>query len=196
MSNIFKKIDDKQNMLLEYNKDSNIYSLLFDINNKKNKNVNLLLDNSIYNLLKQLNPEIIYDVDTIITEKNENIILFIFTEIGKELGLKQKYMFLHNIKENKENKENTIYFKTESIIKNELIEKQLLSNEILNKINSLQEIECKFANLTITLKENNIVNLHYLFNINLNENLPKHLENMIGLLMKKVFLNLKLFIEN
>lgn len=193
MSNIFKKIDDKQNMLLEYNKDSNIYSLLFDINNKNNKNVNLLLDNSIYNLLKQLNSEIIYDVDTIVTENNLNIILFIFTEIGKELGLKQKYMFLHNIKEHKEN---TIYFKTESITKNELIEKQLLSNEILNKINSLQEIECKFANLTITLKENNIVNLHYLFNINLNENLPKHLENMIGLLMKKVFLNLKIFIEN
>lgn len=193
MSNIFKKIDDKQNMLLEYNKNTNIYSLLFDINNKNNKNVNLLLDNSIYNLLKQLNPEIIYDVDTIVTEKNENIILFIFTEIGKELGLKQKYMFLHNIKEHKEN---TICFNTKSITKNELIEKQLLSNNILNKINSLQEIECKFANLTINLKENNIVNLHYLFNINLNEILPKHLENMIGLLMKKVFLNLKIFIEN
>ena len=193
MSNIFKKIDDKQNMLLEYNKDTNIYSLLFDVTNKNNKNVNLLLDNSIYNLLKQLNPEIIYDVDTIITENNENIILFIFTEIGKELGLKQKYMFLHNIKEHKEN---TIFFNTKSITKNELIKTQLLSNNLLNKVNSLQEVECKFANLTITFKENNIFNLHYLFNINLNENLPKHLENMIGLLMKKVFLNLKIFIEN
>ena len=93
-------------------------------------------------------------------------------------------MFLYNIKAYKEN---TIYFKTESITKNELIKKQLLSNNILNKVNSLQEIKCKFANLTINLKENNIVNLHYLFNINLNENLPKHLENMIGLLMKKYF---------
>ena len=33
--NNFKKICDKQDLLLEYNKETNIYSLIFTINNKK-----------------------------------------------------------------------------------------------------------------------------------------------------------------
>lgn len=192
MSQNFKKVCDKQNMLLEYNKESNIYSLLFDINNQKNTNISQLLNNDIYELLKKLNKEIIYDVVKIVEKDNENIILFIFQEIGKEAGLKQKYMFLNNRKLFENNK---IIFDTKSLSKQQLLQNNLLNDEILNKISNLQEVKCEFAKLTINTKEN-IINMHYIFKIIVEEDLPKYLENITGLLIKKIFLNLKLFIEN
>ena len=38
--------------------------------------------------------------------------------------------------------------------------------------------------------------LTYEFNIEFDENIPIYMENMFGLLMKKIFYNLKIFIEN
>lgn len=193
MTQNFKKICDKQNLLLEYNKDCNIYSLLFNIENKKNINIKKLLDKNIFHLLKTINTEIINDVIEIISDNNENIILFIFNEIGKEAGLKQKYMFLNNKKIFEENK---LIIKTKSVSKNELIKNNLLNENILQKLNSLQEINCEFATLNVNNINEYNLNIHYIFKIIIEDNLPKYLENILGLLMKKIFLNLKIFIES
>lgn len=192
MAQNFKKICDKQNVLLEFNKDSNIYSLLFDINNKKNIDIKELLDKNIFYLLKTINTEIIDDVVEIIKKDNENIILFIFKEIGKEAGLKQKYMFLNNIKIFDDNK---LIIKTKSVTKEELCKNNLLNNDVINKVNKLQEITCEFANLTVNNLNTQNLTIYYLFKIVMPDKLPKYLENIIGLLMKKIFLNLKIFIE-
>ena len=191
--NNFKKICDKQDLLLEYNKETNIYSLIFTINNKKNINVKQLLDDNIFKLLKTLNPEIIEEVIEIKTYENENIILFIFKEIGKEAGLKRKFMFLNNIKKFENNK---LVINTKSVKITELMNNNLLSKEILKKIDNLKEVNCEFATLNMIPSDNSNLNIHYIFKILLNENLQKYLENIIGLLMKKIFLNLKIFIEN
>lgn len=191
--NNFKKICDKQNLLLEYNKESNIYSLMFTINNKKNINIKHLLDDNIFKLLKTLNPEIIEEIIEIKTYENENIILFIFKEIGKEAGLKQKFMFLNNIKKFENNK---LVINTKSVKISELMNNNLLSKEILKKIDNLKEVNCEFATLTMNPSDNSNLNIYYIFKILLNENVPKYLENIIGLLMKKIFLNFKIFIEN
>lgn len=193
MEQNFKKICDKQNVLLEYNKDSNIYSLLFDINNKNNLDIKELLDKNIFSLLKTINTEIIDDVIEIIKKDNENIILFIFKEIGKEAGLKQKYMFLNNIKNFEQNK---LVIKTKSVTKQELLENNLLNNDVINRLNNLQEIICEFATLTVNNLDKSNLTIYYLFKIIIVDKLPKYLENIIGLLMKKIFLNLKIFIEN
>jgi hypothetical protein len=187
----FKKICDKENMLLEHNKEMDIYSLNFTMINN-NKNINNILDNNIYNLLKQINPEIIEDVVEIITNDDENIILFIFKEIGKEIGLKQKYMFLKNKKLIENNK---IIYETNSVNKDDLLENGILNREVFEKISNLQCCYCDFAKLTIIIGEKNLVNIHYLFKININENLPNYMTHMIGMIMKKIFFNLKLFIE-
>lgn len=187
----FKKVCDKENMLLEYNKEFEIYSLNFTITNN-NKNLNSILDNNIYNLLKQINPEIIEDVIEVISNDNDNIILFIFKEIGKEIGLKQKYMFLNNKKiiENQ-----TIIYETKSVNKEHLLENGMLNKDISEKISNLQTCNCEFAKLTITIGQNNLINIHYLFKIKIFEDLPNSMSHMIGMLMKKIFFNLKLFIE-
>lgn len=188
----FRKICDKENMLLEYNKETDIYSLIFNLDNNKNKDINNILNNNIYNLLKNINTEIIQDVIEIVSNENENIILFIFREIGKEIGLKQKYMFLNNIKKI-ENKK--IIYETKSLSKEHLLETGVLNKTILDKISNLQVCNCEFANLSINIKENNIVNIHYIFKINIYENLPNYMSNMIGMIMKKIFYNLKLYVE-
>ena len=192
MAQNFKKICDKQNILLEYNKIGDIYSLLFNIQNDKKINIKELLDGDIFKLLKTLNTEIIQDVIEIIKKDNENIILFIFNEIGKEAGLKQKYMFLNNIKIFEQNK---LIINTKSVTKEELIKNNFLNKNILEKTSKLQEINCEYAKLTINNIHEFNVNMHYIFKIIINENLPNYLENIIGLLMKKIFLNLKIFIE-
>ena len=143
--------------------------------------------------MKTLNPEIIEEVIEIKTYENENIILFIFKEIGKEAGLKQKFMFLNNIKKFENNK---LVINTKSVKITELMNNNLLSKEILKKIDNLKEVNCEFATLNMIPSDNSNLNIHYIFKILLNENLPKYLENIIGLLMKKIFLNFKIFIEN
>ena len=43
---------------------------------------------------------------------------------------------------------------------------------------------------------NSNIHLDYYFNIDIHEDLPNFARNLIGFIMKKVFLNLKSFIEN
>ena len=147
----FKKVCDKENILLEYNKELEIYSLNFNIVNN-NKNINSILDSNIYNLLKKINPEIIEEVIEIVSDNNENVILFIFKEIGKEIGLKQKYMFLNN-KQIIENKK--IIYETKSINKESLLENGMLNKDIFEKISKLQTCNCDFAKLTIIIESLN-----------------------------------------
>ena len=43
--------------------------------------------------------------------------------------------------------------------------------------------------------DNSDIKIHYLFKITQSETLPIYLENMVGLMMKKIFYNIKQFIE-
>ena len=62
------------------------------------------------------------------------------------------------------------------------------------KTHAAEKIDCKFAYLTIIPFKNKL-RLNYKFNIDIKEDLPIYLENIIGLLMKKIFYRLKVFIE-
>jgi hypothetical protein len=55
-------------------------------------------------------------------------------------------------------------------------------------------MDCKFAQLTIIPYQNKL-RLNYKFSIDMKEDLPIYLENMMGLMMKKIFYRLKVFIE-
>lgn len=195
MSNKFKLVCNKQDILLEHNNDTNIYSLIFNIENDNfdKKKLLKLLDSNIFILLKNLNSDTISDIIEIYNKDNENIILFILNNIAKDFGIKQKFMFLHNIK-NEEN--DKIIYNTKSVSKNYLLSNKLLSNNILDKILNLDEIVCEFATLSININELNNIKIYYLFKIILNDELPEILKHFIGLFMKKIFLNFKLHIMN
>ena len=63
-------------------------------------------------------------------------------------------------------------------------------------IENSEQVNSDISLLNITLEEDNKMNLTYEFNIEFDENIPIYMENMFGLLMKKIFYNLKIFIEN
>ena len=78
---------------------------------------------------------------------------------------------------------NTIYIKTYSIPYDGKIDAEPVTNEsgyfkITNDINT------------------NEVKVNYEFKMDINEELPIYMENIFGLMMKKIFINFKSFIEN
>ena len=55
-------------------------------------------------------------------------------------------------------------------------------------------LDCKFANTYVTIRDINI-DMKYNFLINMKEELPQYMENMVGLMMKKIFYNVKKFVD-
>ena len=64
--------------------------------------------------------------------------------------------------------------------------------EVYNKKYSL--LTCEFAKTIINIENSNI-NMKYNFKILTKEDLPSYMENIIGLMMKKIFYNLKNFVD-
>ena len=64
--------------------------------------------------------------------------------------------------------------------------------ELYNKKFSL--LNCEFAKTIIDIKGSNI-DMIYNFKILTKEDLPIYMENIIGLMMKKIFYNLKKFVD-
>ncbi len=171
----------KQNMPLKILKEENIYQLDFETSNK-NYNLDELMDFKIYNLIERLNEDIIEKIELIKQHSDTEIdLLFVFKRIGALVGMQQKYMYIktHRIKT-----DNLILFKSIDI-------NGSLSHPLIDKA---ERVICKFADLTI-IPYNNKLRINYKFNIDLCEDLPIYMENLIGLMMKKIFYNLKLFIE-
>jgi hypothetical protein len=179
-------ICNKQNLLLQVDKNTGIYSLEFQSENNK-FNFDELITFGIYNLMTKLNSDLIERIEIIKTySENEIDVLFVFKKIGAELGLAQKYMAM---KTRKRFVNNNIY---------------LTSNHIDYSKNNFQgqgygriePIICELSEIIIYNTHLSNLDLYYRFKINTYEDLPIYMENYIGLMMKKIFYNLKLFIDN
>lgn len=180
----------KGDMLLEKDNSTKEYQLTYSMFNLKKLNINEFLSFKIYDLLKTLNTELIEDIQIINTNGDSEInLLFIFQNITKELGLKQRAMFLNIVK--------TITFsnnnKHQVIFEAKTNDNQLINDfETYNKKYSL--LTCEFAKTIIDIENSNI-NMKYNFKILTKEDLPAYMENIIGLMMKKIFYNLKIFVD-
>ena len=177
----YQLVCGKQNIPLKILKEENIYQLDFEASNKK-YDINELMDFKIYNLIERLNEDIIEKIEIIKQHTDTEIdVLFVFKKIGAQVGMQKKYMYIktHRIKT-----DNLILFKSFDITDD-------ISHPLIDKA---ERVLCKFANLTI-IPYNNKVRINYKFNIDLCEDLPIYMENLIGLIMKKVFYNVKLFLE-
>lgn len=175
----YKCICNKQNMLLKYNRLEDIYNLTFSIENS-----NLYLQDiknfNIYNILYSLNKDIIENIELKLISENNAEVLFIFKKFGPTIGMPKKYMAVKTIQEIKDN---IIIFNSIGI-----------DSSIENFDINISKMICNFAILTINLLENKI-NVNYDFKINSNEDLPIYMEHFVGLMMKKIFYNLKTFAE-
>tara|TARA_Y100000996_G_scaffold20048_1_gene14797 strand:- start:6371 stop:6949 length:579 start_codon:yes stop_codon:yes gene_type:complete len=177
-----KIICNKDNIILKRNEDFDTFSMSFEI---KNKNINLtkIINLKLYTLLYELNKDVIEKVDILSETDKNSTVLLIFKQFGADLGISKKYMCLYT---EIEAKENTITMRS----KTANIEKNTLSG-----ISRCEEITCPYTDLYVTMKSETEASINYVFNMQMEDELPIYMENMIGMLMKKILLRVKEFIE-
>lgn len=209
-------ICDKGNMLLySYLKDNTkTYKLTFSMNNIDSTKINLtnFLSHNIYELLDKINPDLIEKI-YILKVYNDDAadILILLKHIAKEVGIKQKYIIFYT-KRTIDYQNNTIFFTNQDInLIDENLVKHYLDSIELDK-NKYEPILYKFGTIKISLtnintnilelsdenNRNKIVNTDFEthFQLIMKDELPIYMENLIGLMIKKIFYNLKVFIDN
>ena len=175
-----KLVCKKYNIYL-HKKDSSQFSLRLNITNPRIVIPNLI-NFDIYTLIANLNTDVLERIQTTkVYSENKVAILFIFKRFGAEIGISQKYM--HTLIERRyEN--NAIIFSSKSI-------------PLTQKISEKCESVCSDnASLIVDTKNQHDIKIIYNFHMDLQEDLPIYMENIAGLLMKKIFVRLKEFIEN
>jgi hypothetical protein len=204
-----KLVCDKGEMILssyliENNK---TYKLSFSLNNIDSSKISLqnLLSHNIYELLDTINPELIEKIKILkIYNEDSADVLIVLKHIAKEAGIKQKYI-LFNTQRKIDIVKNTVFFTNKDIY---LIDKTLAKHYIdtinLDR-NKYEALIYNFGTIEITLTNtnitdliggkniNNIVNTNFEthFQLIMNDELPIYMENIIGLMIKKIFHNLK-----
>lgn len=208
---------NKGNMLLEsYKKNSKkAYLLKYDFNNLHPNKVNIkaLLGFGTYELLEKINPDLIEKIIILnVLNENEADICIFLKHIAKEIGIKQKYILFKSTRGiNNNNGSIVFYNKDLSLINNEVKEKYLKQLQ-LDK-NKYEPLIFNYGKTNININNldfnelskldnnenfNNMLNINFEvdFQILISDDLPIYMENLIGLMLKKIFYNLKQFIDN
>ena len=203
---------NKGDMLLNsYLKDNiKTYKLSFSINNIDSSKLNLtnFLSHNIWKLLDKINPDLIEKIDILKIYNDDTAdILLILKHIAKEVGIKQKYIIFYT-KRIIDYENNIVFFTNQDInLIDENLVRQYLELINLDK-NKYEYILYKFGTIKISLKNMNISELYNEnnnkkiintdfetdFQLIIKDNLPIYMENLIGLIVKKIFYNLKVFI--
>ena len=194
----FKTICVKEKMHLKREKNNNIYLLQFLA---ENKNINLytMINLDIYNLMFTLNKDNFEKIEMrgIVSStlssgsgsgsgsENKNVnevnVIFLFKPFASDLGIKPKYMYVRVSEVCEPNK------KTYNCVDVDYPNPEELKNydKVVNTISSM----------VVNFESYHKINISYIFKLDLSHSLPIYMENIMGLIMKKVFLNLKQFIE-
>lgn len=172
---------------------TNKYKINFSIKNE----VQFSLENNFknvkfYSFLFSINKDLIESFE-IINQSDNSIDFFILLKpIGKQMGINQKYLLL-NVETSKS--EDDIFIINGKTQENVLIKTHVTKLPIFKK--DLEQVVCRYLNLSMYEKEKCInLNLEYEINADGGDDFPIFLKNMFGSMIKNMFLQLKLFIEN
>ena len=185
----FKTICFKEKMHLKREKSNNIYLLQFIA---ENGNINLynMINLDIYNMMFTLNKDnfekIELDNITIISSSRDKVInevnvLFIFKPFAADLGIKPKYMYVKVTEVCESTK------KTYNCVD--------IDYPIPEELKNYDKVVNALSSMVVNFESCHKINISYIFKLDLSHSLPIYMENIMGLIMKKVFLNLKQFIE-
>ena len=170
----------KHDMLLEKKKGADIFYLRFSSQNKGLK-IRNVINFKLYDLIATLNKDVIERAETGNEIPGKSIdVLFVFKPFGTELGIAQKYMFFRTVIE--EDGDNII-MTSQSI-------------PYPGGIHKCEAITSNYAQLNVIGKASSAVDVGYIFHMEMTDDLPTYMENIAGLLMKKMFYRVKQFIEN
>ena len=177
----FKTICTKEQVYLKREKSCNIFLLQFNLENKK-KNLHDMINLNMYDLLFNLNKA---NFEKIEIKKwispNEIEVLFLFKPFGKELGIKPKYMYIRTIANITNEKH--IYTSVD------------IDYPYAEEVQNYEKVKNIISTMIINFESNHKININYIFKFELAHTLPIYMENILGLIMKKMFLHLKQFIE-
>jgi hypothetical protein len=201
------------------------YSLKFTLDklNPEKVNVKSLLEPSIYELLEKINPDLIEKIAILnIISECENDVAILLKPIAREIGIKQKYI-LFRTSRTIDFYNNTVTFINNDIsqidkalhqeyltylnIDNNKYEPMIfnygktviaITNLYKNSLKELFYRETQYQHQN--LNQNKDLSLDIDFNIDfqllIKDSLPIYMENIVGLMFKKLFYNLKQFINN
>ena len=177
----FKTVCLKERVFLKREKSCNIFSLQLNVENI-NKNLHDIVNLNMYNLIFRLNTD---NFEKIEVKKwispTEVEILFLFKPFGKELGIKPKYMYVKTIQQITNEKH--VYTSFDIDYPN------------LEELRNYEKVRNTISTMVVNFESNFRINISYIFKLELTNSLPIYMENILGLIMKKMFLNLKNFIE-
>ena len=178
----FKSVCLKENVHLKREKNIDLYLLQFYLENK-NRNLCDIINLNMYSLLYTLNKD---NFEKIEIKKwlsdHEVEVLFLFKPFGKELGIKPKYMYIKSVEKIENGKK--IYTGYDIEYPN------------LSEITGYEKVNTSISNMIVNFESNHKVNINYVFKLDLSHSLPIYMENILGLIMKKMFIHLKKFIES
>ena len=136
----------------------------------------------MYNLIFRLNTD---NFEKIEVKKwispTEVEILFLFKPFGKELGIKPKYMYVKTIQQITNEKH--IYTSFDIDYPN------------IEELSKYEKVKNTISTMVVNFESDCRINISYIFKLELTNSLPIYMENILVLIMKKMFLNLKNFIE-
>ena len=188
--------------------DNKAFQLSYDFNKLNHQKVNIesLLSPSIYELLEKINPDLIEKIHILNILNDDQADIFILTKhITKDIGIKQKYILFRTSRTINPN-DNTICFINQdmSLINDELKSKYL--NQLKVNTNVCEPLIFNYGKTLIRVKNSNLndldtnteIDLNFIidFQLLVSDDLPIHMENFTGLMFKKIFHNLKVFIDN
>ena len=177
----FKTVCLKERVFLKREKSCNIFSLQLNVENI-NKNLHDIVNLNMYNLIFRLNTD---NFEKIEVKKwispTEVEILFLFKPFGKELGIKPKYMYIKTIQQITNEKH--VYTSFDIDYPN------------LEELRNYEKVRNTISTMVVNFESDFRINISYIFKFELVNSLPIYMENILGLIMKKMFLNLKNFIE-
>lgn len=191
------------------------YELEYNLKNLDPNKVNIksLFCFELFELLEKVNPDLIEKIIILnVLNPNETDICILLKHIAKEIGIKQKYILFRTTRGiNHINGSIVFYNKDLSLINSEVKEKYMKQLQ-LDK-NNYEALLFNYGKTTIYLNNldfnelskldnnenfnNNLnINFDFDFQILISDDLPLYMENLIGLMFKKIFYNLKQFIDN
>ena len=209
-----KLICDKGNILLSEIKipssNNKAYNLQFEFNklNTSKVNVDSLLSTSIYDLIEKVNTDLIEKIYVLDSINNyETDICILLKPIAKEVGIKQKYVLFRTTKYSNNLNSNITFYNKDLIYEHKHLIDNYLKSINLNT-EKYEPMTFNFGKTTISFnKEQSIIgdnNVDKLidvkfsidFKLTIEDDLPIYMNNLIGLMFKKMFYNLKVFITN
>jgi hypothetical protein len=177
----FKNVCLKENAHLKRDKKSEIYSLQLYLNNT-NYNLYNIINLNMYNLLYELNQDNFEKIEIKNRISDSEVdVLFLFKPFGKDLGIKSKYMYIRATEHIENAKKTYTCCDIEYPYPKELV--------------SYEKVTTRISTMVVNFESNHKININYVFKLELAHSLPIYMENVLGLIMKKMFLHLKQFIE-